>query len=324
MEIRRSDNSVIKKRKRNFKNIEPYNELKVKQAIKYLNNEITNGITSNFDNITYALQKKNKTTKFATYNKNTGCISSCKRLKKELSKLGLKTYFVSCKATDFSNPAGNEFVKEAHVFLVYPSLKNNKLYFTIFDPGFRVTDIISFYDGKDSIKYPYLSQGTINAKYIPNNIDYPYEIVTNKRINYKHEIIDANIHWGFNPYYETLNIDDYNEKLYHAMFSLKLMNYPKDINKYLCIRSKILEKTLEIYTINEYKVYSFKELSLLTQQELKNVFKKYFIQAEISIKELNKFSKNIFLLIHNIDTYINQIIIPSVIKEYNLGYKWNR
>ena len=108
------------------------------------------------------------------------------------------------------------------------------------------------------------------------------------------------------------------------MFSLKLMNYPKDINKYLCIRSKILEKTLEIYTINEYKVYSFKELSLLPQQELKNMFKKYFIQAEISIKELNKFSNNIFLLIHNIDTYINQIIIPSVIKEYDLGYKWNR
>ena len=54
------------------------------------------------------------------------------------------------------------------------------------------------------------------------------------------------------------------------------------------------------------------------------MFKKYFLQAEISIKELNKFSKNIFLLIHNIDTYINQIIIPSVIKEYDLGYKWNR
>ena len=108
------------------------------------------------------------------------------------------------------------------------------------------------------------------------------------------------------------------------MFSLKLMNYPKDINKYLCIRSKILEKTLEIYTINEYKIYSFKELSLLTQQELKNMFKNYFLQAEISIKELNKFSKNIFLLIHNIDTYINKEINPTVIKEYDPKYKWNK
>ena len=51
------------------------------------------------------------------------------------------------------------------------------------------------------------------------------------------------------------------------------------------------------------------------------MFKKYFLQAEISIKELNKFSKNIFLLIHNIDTYINKEINPTVIKEYDPKYK---
>lgn len=58
MEIRRSDNSVIKKKKKNFNNIETYDEFKIKQAIEYLNNEITNNITSNFDNVAYVLQKK--------------------------------------------------------------------------------------------------------------------------------------------------------------------------------------------------------------------------------------------------------------------------
>ena len=324
MEIKRNDNSIIKKRKINFKNIKAYDELKVKQAVEYLNNEITNSLVSNFDNITYVFEKKDKPMKFATYNKNTGCISSCKRLKKKLNKIGLKTYFVSCKATDFSNQAGNEFVKEAHIFLLYPSLKNEKLYFTIFDPGFRVTNTISFYDGENSLKYPYLSQGTMSVKFLPNNTDYPYELVANKRINYKHEIIDANVHWDFNPYYETVNIDEYNEKLYGAMFSLKLMNYPNDLNKYICIRSKILEKTIEIYTINKCKLYSFKQLANLNQQEIKNLFKDYFLQAEIPMKELNKFSKNIFILIHNVDTYINKIIDPCVIKEYNHGYNWNK
>lgn len=324
MKIKRNDNSIIKKRKINFNNIETYDEVKVKQAIEYLNNEITNSIVSNFDNIAYVLQKNDKPVKFTTYNKNTGCISSCKRLKKKLSKIGLKTYFISCKATDFSNQAGNELVKEAHVFLLYPSLKNEKLYFTIFDPGFRVTNTISFYDGENSLKYSYLSQGTMSVKFAPNNIDYPYELITNKRINYKHEIIDANVHWNFNPYYETVNIDEYNEKLYCAMFSLKLMNYPNDLNKYLCIRSKILEKTIEIYTINKCKTYSFKQLINLNQQEIKNLFNDYFSQAEIPRKELNKFVQNIFLLIHNADTYINQVINPCVIKEYNPEYKWNK
>ena len=78
MEIKRNDNSIIKKRKINFKNIKAYDELKVKQAVEYLNNEITNSLVSNFDNITYVFEKNDKPMKFATYNKNTGCISSCK------------------------------------------------------------------------------------------------------------------------------------------------------------------------------------------------------------------------------------------------------
>lgn len=325
MIIKRSDNSIIKKRRINFKTIDHYDEDKIKQAIKYLNNEITNNFVSHFDNITYVLeQKDDKNIKFSNYNKNTGCISDCKRLKKKLNKIGLKTYFISCKANGFSNPAGDALVKEAHTFLLYPSLKNGKIYFTIFDPGFRITNVISFYDCQNSSKYPYLSQGTIKVNFIENNINYPYELTVNKRINYKHEITDANIHWSFNPYYETLNISTFNEELYHAMFSLKLMNYPNDLNKYICIRSKILEKTIEIYTINKSKTYSFKQLSGFDQQQIKNIFKEYFLHAEIPIKELNKFSKNIFLLIHNIDIYINCIIDPLVVKEYRNGYKLNR
>lgn len=325
MEIKRSDNSIIKKRKINFKTIDSYDEYKIKQAIEYLNNEITHNFVSHFDNISYVLQQKNdKNAKFSNYNKNTGCISDCKRLKKKLSKIGLKTYFVSCKANGFSNPAGDALVKEAHMFLVYPSLKNEKIYFTIFDPGFRNTNVISFYDCQNSLKYSYLSQGIVKVNFVENDIDYPYELTVNKRINYKHEITDANIHWSFNPYYETININDYNEKLYHAMFSLKLMNYPSDLNKYICIRSKLLEKTIEIYTINKCKTYSFKQLSYFNQQQLKSIFKEYFVQADLPIKELNKFAKNIFLLIHNIDIYINCVIDSKVIEEYRNGYKLNR
>ena len=317
MEIRRYDNSIIKKRKINLENLDIYDEEKIKLAIKYLNEEIENSFVSHFDYISYILN--NKKDKFSSCNRNTGCVTACKNLKKRLNKLGLKTYFVSCKANVFSNKTGNSLIKEAHVFLIYPSLKNNKLYFTIFDPGFRSTNVISFYDKENSKEYPYLSGGIIKSVFIKNNFNYPYTLTANKRINYKHEVIDANINWEFNPYYETLNIDGFNEKLYHVMFSLKLMNYPKDINKYICIRSKILEKSIDIYTLSDIKTYSFKELSKLDKNEIRSFFKPYFIKSNLSINKLNKFIESIFLLIHDSDTYIKQIIDPKVIEEYEKG-----
>ena len=128
MQIKRADNSVIKKRKINFKTLQSYDDNKVKQAVNYLKEEIANNFVSHFDNISYVLkQQKDRNINFSSYNKNTGCISDCKRLKKKLTKIGLKTYFASCKANGFSNPAGDALVQEAHVFLLYPALKNEKV-----------------------------------------------------------------------------------------------------------------------------------------------------------------------------------------------------
>ena len=321
MKIKRDDNTLIKKRKINLKSLEPYDENKVSKAVEYLNNEITNSFTSHFDNIAYVLDKKDN---FSSCNKNTGCISDCKRLKKQLNKFGLKTYYVSCKANGFSNPAGDSFIKESHVFLIYPSIKNKNLYFTIFDPGFRINNPISFSDCQNSQEIDYLGEGIAKVNYIKNDINYPYKLTINKRMNYKHQIVDANIHWRFNPYYETLNIDDYNEKLYSAMFSLKLMNYPSDLNKYLCIRSKLLDDIVEIYTLKKNKIYYFQELTHYNKNELRNIFKLYFFEANLSNKVLNNFTKNLFLLIHNKNKYIESTLNQKVIEEYKLGHTLNR
>jgi ABC-type Zn uptake system ZnuABC Zn-binding protein ZnuA len=154
MEILRSE-SKIKKRKINLKNLEPYNKEKIKLAQQRLNQVIENSFVSHFDNVTYFFQKqKNKDIKFSKFNKNTGCISECKKLKKELKDIGIKTYFVSCNANGFSNKSGDNLVKEAHVFLINPSQRNGKIYFTIFDPGFRMTNPISFFNKTNSPNIP--------------------------------------------------------------------------------------------------------------------------------------------------------------------------
>lgn len=318
MKIIRGNNTIIRKRKINIQQLKNYDENKMNQAIQYLRKEISNSYISHFDNISYMLGQKNS---FST--KNNGCISECKKLKKELKGLGLETYFVSCKADGFSNPAGDFFVKEAHVFLIYPSLRNGKVYFTIFDPGFRFENPISFYDFCNSEPIPYLSNGSARVK-VNNEFDYPYELVVNRRINYKHQISSANIHWKFNPYYQTLNIDQFNEQLYHAIFSLKLMNYPSDLNKYICIRAKIIDSIIEVYTIQKQEIFSFRDLSSFTCNELRQIFKPYFKMANLTSKQLCLFIENIFILIHHTQEYVNTVIHPEVVKDYKLGKKLNR
>ena len=318
MKIIRENNTIIKKRKINLLNLEEYNQEKIDQATQYLKREISTSFVTHFNNISYLLGRN---TTFTT--ENSGCINECQKLKKELKKIGLKTYFVSCKANGFSNPAGDFFVKEAHLFLVYPSLRNNRIFFTIFDPGFRLDTPISFYDASDSNKIKYLSDGIAKVKF-NNELDYPYELEVNKRINYKHQICTANIHWGFNPYYETLNIAHFNEQLYHAMFSLKLMNYPNNLDKYICINARMIENTIEIYTLLKNEIFSFDNLLFLNKNELKEVFAPYFEIASLTESMLNQFIENVFLLIHHSQDYIDKIINAEVVKEYKQGKKLNR
>lgn len=320
MIIKRSDNSVIKKRKINLNHLDLYDEEKIKLAEHILNEEIYNGYVSHFDYVSYVFEGSNNHNDFWKYNRNSGCVSDCRRLRKKLKKEGMKTYFVSCKANGFSNPIGDSLVCEGHVFLVYPSLKNNRVYFTIFDPGFRINRAISFYDLEGCL----FSDNGINVNYMGDDSNYPYEMTSNKREDYKRDVIDADLHWKFNPYYETLNLDLYNAKLYSAMFYLKLMNYPIDINKYIYIRSKLLEETIEIYMANKSVKFTFNELSKFSQEELVAIFEVYFFQAGISYKELKSFVKNVFLLIHNVDKYIKTVLDLKVIEEYKLGYRLNR
>lgn len=325
MIIRRENGSLIKKRRINFKNLDEYDEKKFNQAIIYLEDEIKNSFVSHFDNVSYTLEQfKKKNINFLDYNKNTGCITECKNLSNKLKKIGLKTYFVSCRAKVFSNQAGDALVKEAHVFLLWPTLRNKQIYFTIFDPRFRIENPISFYDTKDSLEIKYLSEGKAKVSFISDKSFYPYQLSLNKRINYKKQTAEANICWDFNPYYETINLDDYAQQLYRAIFSLKLMNFPNDINKYICIRSKILDNTLEVYTLNNQEMFSFEQLSLLNEVQLKDIFKDYFLKADLSMKQLDEFIHNIFLLAHKADEYIDKVIDLKVIEDYKIGNKLNR
>lgn len=317
MKLYRDDQTFIEKRKINLEDLELYDEEKVKLATVYLNQYVEESLVNQFDYISYVLEDHKKSD-FASYNPNTGCISDNKKLYQKLKELGMKTYFVSCKASGYSNKAGDNIIKEAHIFLIYPSIRNNRIYYTIFDSGFRMEHPLSFYAGEDSPDVEYLGSGTAKVIYQKENDLYPYQFTVSKRINYQHQVIDADIRWQFNPYFETLHIDEYNEYVYRVIFSLKLMNYPKNLDQYLCIRSKFLDETLEIYTMNRVEEYTFEYLRNLNLEQLKELFYKFFVNANLGVKQLDRFIHNLDLLIHRHLEYVDKVISIEVLKEYRL------
>ena len=308
MKVQRLDKTFIYKRKINFKNIDIYDINKINLISNLLNEEINNTFIDQFEYVSFVLNNKSK------YNINSGCVSQIKHLKSVLKKHEIITYPVSTKASNFSTELGDKIIKEAHMFLIYPTIKNNKLLFNIIDPGLRVKNIVSFYDKSDSVNYKYLNTGLINVKYI--NKEYPYSLNINKRLNYEHHEINTNVSFEFNTYFETIDLNNYDKKAFEVIYSLKLMNYPKDNDKYIYIRSKIFDKTIDIFTCKIKHTFTYDELSNKNKKELNKIFNPYFINTNISKYRFYKFINCIYLLIHNREEYIEKVINKDFLEDY--------
>lgn len=129
MIIKRENDSFIKKVKINFNNLDEYDEKKIKKATSLLNDTIDNSYICQFENIECALQNE-KNSSFC--NKNSGCISQIKKLKKKLKSIEIKTFCISCKANGFSNPAGDFFSKgSSYVSFVSNIKKWRNLFYNI-------------------------------------------------------------------------------------------------------------------------------------------------------------------------------------------------
>ena len=49
------------------------------------------------------------------------------------------------QANKYALNSGDVKVKEAHISVIYPSLKDDKLIYTIFNPGLKIDKPLSFY-----------------------------------------------------------------------------------------------------------------------------------------------------------------------------------
>ena len=160
MKIYREDNTFILKKKIDLKHLDNYNEEKINKAKDCLKKIINDTVVDDFKFLEDLMQLSNNNIKESYNNfKNNICYNCCTSLslmlKQELDKVLGKTYLVTCKSIGFSTPNGDKKIKEAHTFIIYPCLKNNKTLFILFDAGFRNYNTMMFYMNENSKSYPY-------------------------------------------------------------------------------------------------------------------------------------------------------------------------
>lgn len=72
------------------------------------------------------------------------CFYACKLLKEKLNDIGLKSYLISYKSVGFSLNKGDEIIKEAHMALVIPTIKEKKVFYILLDPGVKNSKMYNF------------------------------------------------------------------------------------------------------------------------------------------------------------------------------------
>ena len=313
MKIYRDNKTFILKRKIDLKHLNNYDEEKISKAKNCLKKIINETVVDDFIFLEELRKLSNNNIK-ENYNnfKNNVCYNCCTslsvNLKKELDKILGKTYLVTCKSIGFSTSNGDKKIKEAHTFVIYPCIKNNKILFIFFDAGFRNYNPIMFYMNEDSNDYSY-ETGIAKIIY-QNNRNYPYLLKLNKILKRNFKVEDTNILLPFNPYYETVNILEFDKECYRAKHSYKIMDYLNHV----CIGLNIISGKLTLYYNYNEEKYNLNELLELNNKEIKNILMFYF-------NDLNKDLDEFINMLRFIPKWVNsKVIYDEVMNDIKNNY----
>lgn len=145
MIIERNGLKPIRKSEIDLSNLEEFSQEKIDVATSLLKETIEKYPISTFGLITlmrthfknsllYTLNNANFD--YSTLNYN--CFFLASMMKEKLSQVSIKGYLMTYQANKYALDSGDAKVKEAHISVIYPSLKDDKLIYTIFDPGLKI------------------------------------------------------------------------------------------------------------------------------------------------------------------------------------------
>lgn len=323
MIIERNELKPIIKSEIDLSNLEEFSQKKIDEATPLLKETIEQYPISTFGLITL-MRTHFKNSLLYTLNNahfdysslNYNCFFLASMMKEKLSEVSIKGYLMTYQANKYALNSGDAKVKEAHISVIYPSLKEGRLIYTIFDPGLKIDKPLSFYPYTNSCGIM-VNQNKINICFDPNNIDYPYYMEMTGINEYSYNKNNHLIFQRFNPKYETINIDEMLFPISHSLLTgYKAIIYSTDINKRAYITLSHLEQKLEFSDCATGVEYSFnyEELEKMGYQKLKEKITSVCNKLQLDSDDI---ASNVYFMLYNHNDYINYIMDQDLIEEYS-------
>lgn len=319
----REGNSSIRKEVISLDNLDIYDGQKILESTFLILDTLENYPINTFGLITI-LRKNYISSLLKTYdvlNKvdydpvKCNCYYLSKILKDKLTKFDINANYMTHKAHFFALDSGDKKIKEAHISLIYPTMRNDKLYYVIYDPGLKIDRPLGFYSHKSMGKI--INQKLeIEVGYDMIDKNYPYYVSLDGVNPYSYNLYPHNVCQRFNPEYRTLNID---ELLYPISYKLltgyKATIFSKETTKRAYITLSHIDKKIEFSDIEEgtnYS-YSFEQLLKMGRSALKDKLEKICLKLKLDLEEI---IENIYFMIDINDEFINNFMDYEVVSEY--------
>lgn len=323
MKIIRNNEFDISKSKLDIERLNTYNAEQIKDSIPLLDKIMEENAVSTFDLITLLREKYNGSLKDAYHNASIdgfvnskfNCVFLSRILKDELQKLGINAHYLSHQARLYTLESGDKKIKEAHVSLIYPAIYNDKIIYTIYDPGLKIPIPITFFDKKE-YKKELDGNLSVGIEYDLSNLEYPNAIKMYGISPYSYTDFPHLIYQRFNPNYL---IDNLGEMLYPM--SLKLLTgykatiFSKDINKRAYIKLNHIDNSIEYcdYKKRIVKSLDYKDIMKTGRNHLTSELSGICEKLRLDVNEI---VDDIIFMVDVNDLYMDEIMDEDILNEY--------
>lgn len=196
--------------------------------------------------------------------------------------------------------------------LVIPTIRNDKIYYIILDPGYRIPSPICFYKSSNTtnikIDNDYLT--------IQKNDDtlYPYSMKMQGYNRYSLNETSCFCEEYFNCDYETLNPEEILFPLsFEVLNGYRMINYNEDKTKCAVLKVMILDHYLQCSDSNKNIYLTFAELQAIPKDKLCPILKPFCDKLNQNILE---FIDILYFILENNNQFVDEIINKKVLKEF--------
>lgn len=277
MQIVREKLKNIRKRIIPLKNLIKYENIDVTYLNKILNEVISENIYNTFDLLKLVMHNYEgdiigAIKRIDDYsNVRFNCYYACKKLKEKVDNLGINSYLISYKSIGFSNKHGDNAIKEAHMSLVIPTVRNNKVFYILMDPGLRIPACLEFYRGDLETDIE-IDNDKIKIKKFDDPI-YNYTMIM-EGFNRYTDSTSYTCQEYFDLDHEIVNqADTLFPGVFYVLLGYRAIRFSENPEMRACIKLLLVDECLEISWSDKKTYLTFAEINNMSDAKFRRILK---------------------------------------------------